>query len=88
MLHYIYRPGKCRKPVTDHLQLYDHQGYGSESGNAGTNNTCAFPITLYRMQEKPQEELKKGDTVKASRHFNILATHLISKGERELPIPF
>jgi Ca-activated chloride channel homolog len=41
-------------------------------------------LTLYRMQEKAQEELKKGDTVKASRHLQYLATHLLSKGEREL----
>jgi Ca-activated chloride channel family protein len=36
------------------------------------------------MQEKAQEELKKGDTVKASRHLQYLATHLLAKGEREL----
>jgi Ca-activated chloride channel family protein len=41
-------------------------------------------LTLYRMQEKAQDELKKGETVKASRHLQYLATHLISKGEREL----
>ena len=41
-------------------------------------------LTLYRMQEKAQEELKKGDTVKASRHLQYLATHLLAKGEREL----
>ena len=41
-------------------------------------------LTLYRMQEKAQQELKKGDTVKASRHLQYLATHLLSKGEREL----
>jgi Ca-activated chloride channel family protein len=28
--------------------------------------------------------LKKGDTIKASRHLQYLATHLLSKGEREL----
>jgi Ca-activated chloride channel family protein len=41
-------------------------------------------LTLYRMQEKAQDELKKGETVKASRHLQYLATHLISKGERDL----
>ncbi len=41
-------------------------------------------LNLYRMQEKAQQELKKGDTVKASRHLQYLATHLLSKGEREL----
>lgn len=56
-----------------------------------TNQAMPAPIvhalsqlTLYRMQEKAQEELKKGDTVKASRHLQYLATHLISKGEKEL----
>ncbi len=41
-------------------------------------------LTLYRMQEKAQEELEKGDTVKASRHLQYLATHLLSRGEKEL----
>lgn len=39
-------------------------------------------LTLYRMQEKAQEELEKGDTVKASRHLQYLATHLLSRGEK------
>lgn len=41
-------------------------------------------LTLYRMQEKAQEELENGDTVKASRHLQYLATHLLSRGEKEL----
>lgn len=41
-------------------------------------------LSLYRMQEKAQDELKKGDSVKASRHLQYLASHLISKGERDL----
>jgi Ca-activated chloride channel family protein len=36
------------------------------------------------MQEKAQEELENGDTVKASRHLQYLATHLLSRGEKEL----
>lgn len=41
-------------------------------------------LTLYRMQEKAKDELEKGDTVKASRHLQYLATHLLSRGERAL----
>lgn len=41
-------------------------------------------LTLYRMQEKAKEELENGDTVKASRHLQYLATHLLARGEREL----
>ena len=41
-------------------------------------------LTLYRMQEKAQKELENGDTVKASRHLQYLATHLLSRGEKEL----
>jgi Ca-activated chloride channel family protein len=41
-------------------------------------------LTLYRMQEKAQDELDKGDTVKASRHLQYLATHLLSRGQRDL----
>ncbi len=41
-------------------------------------------LTLYRMQEKAADELSKGDTVKASRHLQYLATHLLSRGERDL----
>lgn len=41
-------------------------------------------LTLYRMQEKAKDELEKGDTVKASRHLQYLATHLLSRGERDL----
>jgi Ca-activated chloride channel family protein len=41
-------------------------------------------LTLYRMQEKAKDELENGDTVKASRHLQYLATHLLSRGERDL----
>ncbi len=41
-------------------------------------------LTLYRMQEKAQDELSKGETVKASRHLQYLATNLLSRGERDL----
>jgi Ca-activated chloride channel homolog len=41
-------------------------------------------LTLYRMQEKAKEELESGDVVKASRHLQYLATHLLSRGERDL----
>lgn len=41
-------------------------------------------LTLYRMQEKAKEELDSGDTVKASRHLQYLATHLLARGERDL----
>jgi Ca-activated chloride channel family protein len=41
-------------------------------------------LSLYRMQEKARQEVEAGDIVKASRHLQYLATHLISKGEKKL----
>lgn len=41
-------------------------------------------ITLYRMQENARRELSAGEHIKASRHLQYLATHLIAKGQKEL----
>jgi Ca-activated chloride channel family protein len=36
------------------------------------------------MQERAHQELAEGDIAAATRHLKNLATHLLSKGEREL----
>jgi Ca-activated chloride channel family protein len=41
-------------------------------------------ITLYRMQEKVQEDLATGHISEATERLQNLATHLIAQGEREL----
>jgi Ca-activated chloride channel family protein len=41
-------------------------------------------LNLYRMQERAHQELAEGDIAGATRHLKNLATHLLSKGEREL----
>lgn len=41
-------------------------------------------LTLYRMQEKVQFEVAAGDITNATRHLQLLATNLLSRGERDL----
>lgn len=41
-------------------------------------------LNIYRMQERAREELAAGEIEKATRRLQRLATHLFSKGEREL----
>lgn len=41
-------------------------------------------LTLYRLQEKARMEVNAGNIPKATRHLQHLATHLLSRGEREL----
>jgi len=41
-------------------------------------------LSLYRMQEKARQEVIDGDITKATRHLQYMATHLLSKGEKEL----
>lgn len=41
-------------------------------------------LTLYRMQEKAQEDIADGDYESAHRRLQHLATHLLSQGEYEL----
>ena len=41
-------------------------------------------ITLYRMQEKVQQDLATGHFAEATQRMQNLATHLIAQGEREL----
>jgi len=41
-------------------------------------------LTLYRMQEKAREEVASGDFNSATKHLHHLATHLLSKGDRDL----
>lgn len=41
-------------------------------------------LTLYRMQERARQELNAGEIEKATRRLQRLATHLFSRGEREL----
>lgn len=41
-------------------------------------------LSLYRMQEKARAEVEAGDVEQASKHLQYLATHLLSKGEKEL----
>jgi Ca-activated chloride channel family protein len=41
-------------------------------------------VSLYRMQDRAREEMGKGDLKSATRHLEILATHLLKKGEEEL----
>jgi len=41
-------------------------------------------LTLYRMQEKAQHEVVAGDFTNATRHLQFLATHLLSRGKRDL----
>jgi Ca-activated chloride channel family protein len=41
-------------------------------------------LTLYRMQEKVQQDLDTGNISAATRRLQYLATHLFSKGERDL----
>lgn len=73
---------KTRLPVNLHCKLTSH--IETNPGMPAPIIHALSQLSLYRMQEKAQDELKKGDTVKASRHLQYLATHLMSKGEREL----
>ena len=41
-------------------------------------------LTLYRLQEKAQTEVKGGNYHQAARHLQYLATHLLSQGDRDL----
>jgi Ca-activated chloride channel family protein len=41
-------------------------------------------LTLYRMQERAQEALQRGDVKEATRRLNFLATRLLEMGENEL----
>jgi len=41
-------------------------------------------LSLYRMQEKAHQEVLDGEYLKATRHLQYLATHLLSQGEKEL----
>jgi Ca-activated chloride channel family protein len=41
-------------------------------------------LSLYRMQEKAREEVDAGNVEQASKHLQYLATHLLSKGQRDL----
>ncbi len=41
-------------------------------------------LTLYRLQERARNEVASGDLVKATRHLQYLATHLLSSGNRDL----
>lgn len=41
-------------------------------------------LTLYRMQEKARQEVAEGKIAEATRHLQLMATHLLSQGEREL----
>ncbi|NTV35358.1 MAG: VWA domain-containing protein [Anaerolineaceae bacterium] len=41
-------------------------------------------LTLYRMQEKAKKEVEAGDTAKAAKYLQHLATHLLARGDREL----
>lgn len=41
-------------------------------------------ISLIQMQERAREEMSKGDIDAAARHMEIMATHLMRKGEEQL----
>jgi len=41
-------------------------------------------LSLYRMQERARDEVAKGDLKSATRHLDLLATHLYRKGEVDL----
>jgi Ca-activated chloride channel family protein len=41
-------------------------------------------LTLYRMQERAQQDIADGDYTSAHRRLQHLATHLLSQGEHEL----
>jgi Ca-activated chloride channel homolog len=46
-------------------------------------NAITF-LSLYRMQERAQEEMNKGDIYSATRYMENMATHLLHKGEKEM----
>jgi Ca-activated chloride channel family protein len=41
-------------------------------------------LTLYRLQERAQEALERGDVVEATRRLENLATRLLAMGEEDL----
>jgi Ca-activated chloride channel family protein len=41
-------------------------------------------LMLYRMQERAREEIEKGNIDKATRHLQVLASNLLTQGERNL----
>jgi Ca-activated chloride channel family protein len=41
-------------------------------------------LMLYRMQERAREEIEKGNIDKATRHLQVLASNLLTQGERSL----
>lgn len=41
-------------------------------------------LMLYRMQERARDEIEKGNLDKATRHLKVLASNLLSQGERSL----
>ena len=55
------------------------------SGSPSATITKALSkLTLYRMQEEAQAEIKRGQLVEASKRLKNVATHLLSQGEIEL----
>jgi Ca-activated chloride channel family protein len=41
-------------------------------------------LTLYRMHERARNEVEAGQFDKAGQHLRAMATHLLSKGDRDL----
>jgi Ca-activated chloride channel family protein len=41
-------------------------------------------LSLYRMQERARDEMRKGDISSATRHLQILATRLLDRGANDL----
>jgi Ca-activated chloride channel homolog len=41
-------------------------------------------LTLYKLQERAREEVRTGNINQATRHLQYLATHLLSRGNRDL----
>jgi Ca-activated chloride channel family protein len=64
-----------------HLPIDDNFLY--EPPNPSILNAMSR-LSLYRMQEKARQEVLNGDISQATRHLQYLATHLLSRGEREL----
>lgn len=69
--------------INFHTHLPVDDSYLYEPPNASILNAMSR-LSLYRMQDKARQEVLNGEILQATRHLQYLATHLLSRGERNL----
>ena len=78
-------PSRTIPAIKMNLQLVRPVLYDTEPEAPPYNIVQAISqLTLTRIQEKAREEVNSGEIAKATKHLQYLATHLLSRGEKEL----